>query len=207
MNLPMSLEEVFNRLALVSREVISDHVDLFATRLIGDDVDEECYELGRRVACRGLAQHLTGLGIEGRVSGERAVAVILKAMSLGSSWGERQHGVLAIERLDGSLLIDAEHRRVLRRMQIQPNDFGSFGLRVRIVRGYIALKPMRSQRMLAPYPRHHHVTDVQLGSEFARSPVRRAIAGFPLYAPLQNARLQRRRERGRWRAPLKLSHF
>ena len=54
LNLPMSLEEVFNRLALVSREVISDHVDLFATRLIGDDVDEECYELGRRVACRGL---------------------------------------------------------------------------------------------------------------------------------------------------------
>ena len=65
------------------------------------------------------------------------MAVILKAMSLGSSWGERQHGVLAIERLDGSLLIDAEHRRVLRRMQIQPNDFGSFGLKVRIVRGYL----------------------------------------------------------------------
>src|SRR6202171_227494 len=99
-------------------------------------------------------------------------------MSLGSSWGERQHGVLAIERLDGSLLIDAEHRRVLRRMQIQPNDFGSFGLKVRIVRGYIALKPMRSQRMLAPHSRHHHVTDVQLSSEFARTPVRRAIVGF-----------------------------
>jgi hypothetical protein len=52
-------------------------------------------------------------------------------MSLGWSWGERQHGVLAIERLDSSLLIDTEHRRELQRMQIQPNDFRSFGLKVR----------------------------------------------------------------------------
>jgi hypothetical protein len=82
-------------------------------------------------------------------------------------------------------------------MQIQANDIGSFALKVRIVRGYIALTPMRSQPMLALHPRHHHVTDVQLGSEFARTPVRRAIAGFRLYAPLQNARLPRRRECGR----------
>ena len=66
-NLPMSLEEVFNRLALVRREVISDHVDLFAARLIGHEVAEEGDELGRRVACCGLAQHLTGPGIERRV--------------------------------------------------------------------------------------------------------------------------------------------
>ena len=47
-NLPMSLEEVFNRLALVRREVVSDYVDLFAARLIGHEVAEEGDELGRR---------------------------------------------------------------------------------------------------------------------------------------------------------------
>ena len=58
------------------------------------------------------------------------MAVILKAMPFGSPRRERQHGVLAIERLNCGLLIDAEHRRMLRRMQIQPNDIGSFGLKV-----------------------------------------------------------------------------
>lgn len=86
---------------------------------------------------------------------------------------------------------------MLRRMQIQPNDFGGFGLKVWIVRDHVALQPMRAQSMLAPHPRHHYVTDVRLGGKFARAPVGRSVARFALYAPLQNARLQRRRERGR----------
>jgi len=36
-----------------------------------------------------------------------------------------------------------------------------------------------------------------LGGKFARAPVGRTVARFALYAPLQDARLQRRRERGR----------
>src|SRR3977135_2268975 len=117
-------------------------------------------------------------------------------MSFGSSRRERQHGVLAIERLNCGLLIDAKHRRMLRRMQIQPDDIGSFGLKVRIVRGPVALNTVRSQHMRWPPPRPHHVADAQVGSELARTPVGRAVARFALYAPLQNARLQRRREGG-----------
>lgn len=125
------------------------------------------------------------------------MAVILEAMSLGPSRGKRQHRVLAIERLDCGLLIDAEHRRVLRLMQIQPDDIGSFALKVWIVRGEVALQPMRAQPVLAPHPRHHHVTDADLGGKFARAPVGRPIARLALYTPLQDARLQRRSQRGR----------
>src|SRR5271167_2118548 len=53
MKLFMSLEKGFDRLALMRREVIGDHVDLFAARLISHDVSEERDEFGRRVACRG----------------------------------------------------------------------------------------------------------------------------------------------------------
>ena len=66
-NLRMSVEEVFDRLALVSRQVVGDHVDFFAARLIGNNVSEEGYELCRGVARCGLAKNLTGFGIEGRV--------------------------------------------------------------------------------------------------------------------------------------------
>jgi hypothetical protein len=63
----MNREEIFNRLALVRREVVGDRMNLLAAWLIGHDVGQECDELSRGVACRGLAQHLPGLGIEGRI--------------------------------------------------------------------------------------------------------------------------------------------
>ena len=125
------------------------------------------------------------------------MAVILKAMPFRASGRKRQHRVFAIERLDGRLLIGAEDRRMLRRMQIQTNDIGGFGLKVWIIRGHVAFQPMWPQGMLAPHPRHHHVTETQAGGEFARAPMGRAITGLALHAPLQNARLQRRRELAR----------
>src|SRR5271167_236414 len=104
------------------------------------------------------------------------MAIILKAMPFRSSGRERQHRVFAIERLDGRLLIDAKDRCMLRRMQIQTNDIGGFGLKVWIIRGHVAFQPMWPQSMLAPHPRHHHVTETQSGGEFARAPVGRAIS-------------------------------
>ena len=63
----MRREEVFDRLALVGREVIGDHMDLFAAGLIDDDVGEEGDKLGGGVPFGGLAQHLAGLGVEGGI--------------------------------------------------------------------------------------------------------------------------------------------
>ena len=52
----MRLKKGFDRLALVRRQVVGDHVDLLAARLISHDVGKKRDELGRGVACRGLAQ-------------------------------------------------------------------------------------------------------------------------------------------------------
>jgi hypothetical protein len=57
----MRVEEVFDRLALVSREVVGDHMDLFAARLIDHDVGQEGDELRGGVPLSGLAQHLASL--------------------------------------------------------------------------------------------------------------------------------------------------
>ena len=50
-------EERLNPRGLVRREVIGDHVNLFAFGLVGHDVGQECDELGRGVARCSLAQH------------------------------------------------------------------------------------------------------------------------------------------------------
>jgi hypothetical protein len=84
----------------VSREVVSNHVDLLAARLVDNDVRQERDELRRGVSRGRLAKHLAGLGVECRVQGQRAVPEVLKAVPLGAPRRERQHRILAVERLD-----------------------------------------------------------------------------------------------------------
>ena len=54
-NLFMCLGRGFDRSALMHRELVGDHPDLLAPRLISYDVSEERDEFSRHVACRGLA--------------------------------------------------------------------------------------------------------------------------------------------------------
>ncbi len=189
-NLGVCFQEIFDGLTLVRREVIGDHVDLFAPRLIDHDVGEEGDELRRGVPIGSLAQHLAGLGVEGCVKRQRAVPEILKAMPFGSSRGERQHRTFAIQGLNMRLFIDAEHGSMRRRVQIQPDDISGLLLEVRIVRGHVALDPMGLQAVFAPHPHHHHVADTQLFSQLACRPVRRGARRVP-GAP-QDLRLQLR---------------
>ncbi len=63
----MRLQEVFDGLTLVGREGVGDHVDLFAVRLINNDVGEEDDELSRGVSIGSFAQDPTSLGVEGRI--------------------------------------------------------------------------------------------------------------------------------------------
>ena len=186
-NFWVRIQEIFDQRTLVRRQIVGDDSDLFATRLVGNDIAEESDELGRRMPRRGLAEHLARLGVEGRVQGQRAVAKILKAVSLGAPWGKRQHRILAIEGLNRRLFVDAEHGRVLRRMQIKADDLRRFALKIRIIRGHVALEPVGPQGVLAPDPCHHHVRDPQLLGKLAGTPVRRSVGWLALDAPLQDA--------------------
>jgi hypothetical protein len=54
-NVRMRFQEIVNLPGLVGREVIGDHVDLLAARLVHDDVGEERDELRGGVAGSGLS--------------------------------------------------------------------------------------------------------------------------------------------------------
>jgi hypothetical protein len=63
------------------------------------------------------------------------VALVIEAVAFGPSGRQRQQLVLAIERLDGGLLVDAEQScGVSRRVEVQAGHIGSLRLEVRIVR-------------------------------------------------------------------------
>ena len=139
-------------------------------RLVDDDVGQERDELGGGVLRGGLAEHLAGLGIERRVQRQRAVTVVLKAVPLCASRRAWRHRVLAVQRLERRLLIDTEHRRMRRRVQVQPDDVRRLLLEVRIIGRHVAIEPLRLEPVLGPDPRHHHVTELELRRQPARAP-------------------------------------
>ncbi len=191
MNVAVRSQELFDVPGLVSREVVSDDVNLFFLGLVGHDIGEKRNKLGRSVPCGGLAQHLTGLGIEGGVQRERAVAEILKSVTLCAPRRQWQHRIESVQRLNCRLFIDTEHHGVLRRIQVQPDDIGSLGLKVRIVGSEIAFEQMRLDAMLGPNPGHRHVRNIatQFGGQFARRPMRGTVSRLLLGGACQNPRL------------------
>ncbi len=79
----------------------------------------------------GLTEYLTGFGVESRIQRECALPAVLEAMTFRSARGKRQNRILAIQGLNRGLLIDTKHRSMLWRVQIQPDDVGRLGFKVR----------------------------------------------------------------------------
>src|SRR5712664_4337615 len=88
-NLGMHRQEVRDRPALVSREVVGDHMDLFAAGLIDHNVCEERGELRRGVPRSGFTEHLASLGVEG---GDR------KSTCLNSSHDQISYAVFCLKK-------------------------------------------------------------------------------------------------------------
>jgi hypothetical protein len=121
---------------------------------------------------------------------ERPVSLVFEAVRLGPTGRQRQHAVLSVERLNGRLLVDAEHRRVGRRIQVEPNHVGRLGLEVGVVGDHVPLEPVRPHVVLSPDALHRHEGQPELGGELPAALVRRAILGLALEGVGQHARFQ-----------------
>ena len=107
-NLRMLGKEGLDQFGLVSREIVGDDMDLLAARLVDDQVGQKGDELSRGMPSCRLAEHYTGLGVEGRIQRERPMALVLKPMPLGAPRRQRQHRIESIQGLDRGLLIHAD---------------------------------------------------------------------------------------------------
>ncbi|SPK77026.1 protein of unknown function (plasmid) [Cupriavidus taiwanensis] len=190
-NVGVFAEEVAHALCLVTAHVIADDMDFLLRSLTGHNVSEEGHELLTGMAWRSLADHLPGCCIECSKQAERAVALVFKAMTLGTPWRQWQHSVLAIQGLDRRLLVHAEHRRMCGRVQIQPDHVCGLGFEVGIVGDHVPLQPVRTHAMFAPdalHGRDGHVP--QFLGKLIAAPMRRAVRRLALERVVQNARFE-----------------
>jgi hypothetical protein len=92
----------------------------------------------------------------------------------------------SVERLDGCLLIHAEHRRMAGRVQVQPDHVGRFGFEVGVVGDHVPLQPVRTNVVLPPDALHGHEGQSELGCQLAAAPMGRAVLGLALQGVVQH---------------------
>src|SRR5262249_23112747 len=92
------------------------------------------------------------LGVEGRKQRGRPVSCVVVGPTLNLARQHREQGLRPVERLNLRLLIDAEHGRMGRRIQIQPDNVANFLHQQRIVRELERLAAMRLQPERVPNP-------------------------------------------------------
>src|ERR1039457_6898735 len=139
----MLLEELADRLSFMRGEIVEDDVNLLPRRAQGYNLLQKGDELTAGMAGSGLSVNATGGGIQCRIQGERAVPVVLETVAFGASRRQRQDGIETIQSLNGSLFIDAEHGRVLRRGQIEAEGVGGFAFEFRIGAGPVGVQTGR----------------------------------------------------------------
>ncbi len=173
MDIPVLSQERFDGLRLVGRQVVGDDVDLAPFGLARDDLAQECDEFRTRVPRDRFSHHLAGVGIQRGEERQRAVAVVLEAVTFDSPRREWENRNQAIQRLNRRLLVHTENCGVLRRLHVEADDVGRLGLEVRIVRRHVALDPMRLETGALPDARETRARD----SAFARPAI--AVAEGP----------------------------
>src|SRR5258708_3293951 len=132
-NITISLQEFPDLGGTMSREIIGDDMNLLWRGLASNELLEKSHELGASMAGRGSAEDFTTLGVERRKERKRPVPIIFKTVPLCAPWTQGQHRIQPIQCLNGTFLVDAEHRCIDRRLEIQTDDIGGFFLELRII--------------------------------------------------------------------------
>ena len=146
---------------------------------------------------RRLALDLAGLGVQRGVERERAVALVLEAVTFGAAGRQRQHPIAPVQRLNRRLFIDAEDGGVTRRLEVEADDVCGLALEVGVVGGHVALEAMRLDVGLAPNAVHEILADAEMLGEFAAGPMGGTVGGLVTGGAKYPGAQPRRKLRGR----------
>ena len=127
---------------------------------------------------------LAGRDLQRGVEAGGAVALVVVGHPLRLAGLDRQRRLGAVQRLDLGLLIDAQHQRAFRRVEVEPDDVDHLLDQLRVVGELERADLVGLELVITPDPVHRRRRDPRRGREPAHAPVR---------APVRR-RLQRLRE-------------
>src|SRR5712692_11687975 len=128
----------------------------------------------------GVTQDAAALDVQRRVEGKRSMPEVLEPVPLQPARRQGQNRVESIQRLDRRLLVQAEHRGMLGRVDVEAIDVASLLFEGGIVGSHVAFHSLRLQTRPSPSPSDQHVVDSKLLGQTPGAPVRRSIGGLLL---------------------------
>src|SRR6267378_8707939 len=114
-------------------------------RNIGFDVTQEGEELLMPMAALALREHAAVGDVERGEQGRSAVADVVVRDAFDVPQSQRQKRLRALERLYLALLINTQHQRMIRRIEVQADDVAHLLDEERVARELEALRAVRLQ--------------------------------------------------------------
>jgi len=129
----MADKPLLHLLVLVGGIVVEDDVNDLAGRDLPLDGIQEADELLMSVLLSALTDDRAVKRVEGGEQGGGAVAFVIMGERAASTFLHRQAGLGTIERLNLRLLVNRQHHRMGRRVDIEPDHIGGLVDEGRIV--------------------------------------------------------------------------
>ena len=139
---------------LVGGVVVDDQVDVEPLRRLAVEPAQETEELLVPVPLHALADDRAVEHVERREQRRRAVALVIVGHGAGAALLYRQAGLGAVESLNLALLVDRKNQRLVRRVQVKPDNVLHLLGEPRVVRDLEDGNQMRLQSILGPDPLH-----------------------------------------------------
>ena len=170
-----------------------------------DQMVHEVEELAATFARVMPQPHLTGRGFQRRKEGRGPMAdIFVTEPGERPPVGQLQPALLPLQRLNRGLLVDAQHQRVLRWIQIQADDIRRLRRKLRVGRNAKATPPGQTDAVLPQDPPDGIVTHVaEMLGQHAAVPTRKAGGRRPIQRG-QNAALRLRVVAGRLARPRRI---
>ena len=167
----MTVEPGADLVLLVRRVIVEDHVDGLVRRHLALDAVEEADELLMAVALHVLPDDRSIRNVECREQRGRAVAFVVMGHGAGAALLHRQAGLGAVECLDLRLLVDRQHHRMGRWIDIQADDIGELLGEGRVVRELEVPPAVRAEAVGFPDRLHRRRGDAGRLGHRAQRPV------------------------------------
>src|SRR5438093_13575042 len=156
----------------VGAVVVEDQVDLFPRRRLEFDLIKEGEELPVSMTRKAVADERALEDVECRQQRGGSVAHVVVSLARWNSGTERQHRLGAIQCLDLTLLVDAQHQRLVGRVEIETDDVADFGSKLGVAAQLETLDSMRLEAMRLPDAMHDRRTHAVGLRHRAHAPVR-----------------------------------
>ncbi len=170
---PMSCQPVLHGRRFVGGVIIEDQMQIEMGGRLSIDLFEESQELVCPMAWHTFADNRARCHIERGEERRGAVAFVIMGHGSGAALLQRQTGLGAIERLDLAFLVDGQHQRLLRRVEVEADDILDLFGEVGIVGDLEALHEMRLEAIFGPDALYARVTDAHRFGHGPHAPMRR----------------------------------